>query len=75
MPTDPDAYLSALDDLRSERDHLHPHRPLLDPLSTADPTPARSPLDEDLIALGRRRLAEMRALIDAQIERLRGVGP
>ena len=72
MPTDPDSYLAALDDLRSERDQLHPHRPLLD---AADPTPARSPIDEDLIALGRRRLAEMRALIDAQIARLLEVQP
>lgn len=64
-------YLTALDELRAERDQLHPHRPQLPerhlrsvpPLPPGHRDPGPFELDEETIELGRRRIAEMRALI------------
>lgn len=72
------AYLAALEELRSERDDLHPHHPVLTERHLhAVPTPpddagtatAHDPddqfrLDPRTVELGRQRIAELRDLID-----------
>ena len=75
---DPEQYLAALDEARTERDALHPHRPVLELIdggrtTRRPPTNHHQPsvlattdryLDKQTIALGRRRIEEMRALIN-----------
>lgn len=73
-------YLAALEELRAERDDLHPHRPVLaerhlhavpmprSAVGTTDAT-VHDPddqfrLDPRTVELGRQRIAEMRDLID-----------
>lgn len=69
-------YLAALEELRSERDDLHPHHPVLNErhLSAVPPPrddiadPGHDPddqfrLDPRTVELGRQRIAELRDLI------------
>lgn len=58
---DPDEYLSALDEARHEREHLHPHRPQLPPSGRLEDRPR--PLTDDERAEGLRRIAELREQI------------
>ncbi|MTA13913.1 MAG: hypothetical protein F2534_15040 [Actinobacteria bacterium] len=70
-------YLAALEELRSERDDLHPHHPVLterhlsvvppprDAVGTLDATDPDDQfrLDPRTVELGRQRIAELRDLI------------
>lgn len=70
---DPLEYLAALDDVRADRASLYPHahRSADDDAQRSSSADTARLLPSSVCDLGRRRVAELRALIDEQIDRVR----